>query len=67
MGGFLLLLMLLLRYFTSCVQSSEHLPLHRVAMLGVVGVLTVEAQGKGPWWEIPGKVSLHPRRLYDSQ
>ncbi len=34
-------------------------------MLGVVGVLTVEAQGKGPWWEIPGKVSLHPRRLYD--
>ncbi len=25
-------------------------------MLGVVGVLTVEAQGKGPWWEIPGKV-----------
>ena len=29
-------------------------------MLGVVGVLTVEAQGKGPWWEIPGKVLLHP-------
>lgn len=30
----------------------------RVAMLGVVGVLTVEAQGKGPWWEIPGKVRV---------
>ena len=27
-------------------------------MLAVVGVLTVEAQGKGPWWEIPGKVRL---------
>jgi hypothetical protein len=30
--------------------------LDRVAMLAVVGVLTVEAQGKGPWWEIPGNV-----------
>jgi hypothetical protein len=25
----------------------------RLAMLAVVGVLIVDAQGKGPWWEIP--------------
>nr|C0HLU5.2 RecName: Full=Chlorophyll a-b binding protein 1, chloroplastic; AltName: Full=Far-red light-harvesting complex protein; Short=frLHCP; Flags: Precursor [Prasiola crispa]8HW1_A Chain A, Far-red light-harvesting complex [Prasiola crispa]8HW1_B Chain B, Far-red light-harvesting complex [Prasiola crispa]8HW1_C Chain C, Far-red light-harvesting complex [Prasiola crispa]8HW1_D Chain D, Far-red light-harvesting complex [Prasiola crispa]8HW1_E Chain E, Far-red light-harvesting complex [Prasiola cris len=30
----------------------------RLAMLAVVGVLTVEAQGKGPWWEIPGNLNL---------
>lgn len=28
----------------------------RLAMLAVAGVLTVEAQGKGPWWEIPSKL-----------
>lgn len=29
----------------------------RVAMLAVLGILSVELLGKGPWWSAPFKVS----------
>ena len=30
----------------------------RVAMLAVVGILTVEALGRGPWWQAYNTVSV---------
>jgi len=30
----------------------------RVAMLAVVGILTVEALGRGPWWQAYNTVSF---------
>jgi hypothetical protein len=41
------------------VQLEGELYNGRVAMLAVVGILNVEALGRGPWWQAYNTVSFH--------